>query len=124
VDGSYHEVGGTSEAIEMPQSFYGLAGSSARRPGWPDSYFSQEAVGLFRMQDAFPGSGELTFSAVARRSARLFAQQGFYLGYLHTRLTWSVSGGLVDSQGVMPVSGTLMLGPETVVTGPGGSCGP
>lgn len=124
IDGQYFPVGGTSERIEMPASFHGATGASARRPGQPDLLFTQEAVGLFRMRDAFPENGEFTFSAVARRSARLYLDRGVALGYLHTAIRWSVSGGLEDATGSMPVSGTLLLGPERIVSTAGGSCAP
>jgi len=122
VDGQYYPVGGTSERIEMPDSFAGLAASSVRKPGQPDLVFTQEAVGMFRMTDALPESGELTLSAVASRIARLYTRHGITYGYLHSRVLWTVSGGLRDEQERMPISGTLLLGPEKIVETPAGAC--
>jgi hypothetical protein len=124
IDGQYFPVGGTSERIEMPASFHGATRTSARRPGHPDLQFTQEAVGLFRMHDAFEVSGDFAFSAVLRRTARLYVDRGVALGYLHTAMLWRVSGGLGDPSGRMPVTGTLSLGPERIVTTPGGPCSP
>lgn len=108
----------------MPASFQGATGSSARRPGQPDLSFTQEAVGLFRMADAFPEGGDFTFSAVARRSARLYVDRGVALGYLHTGILWTVNGGLEDATGSMPVTGRLSLGPEKLLASASGSCTP
>ena len=124
IDGQYFAVGGTSERIEMPASFHGATGTSSRRPGFPDLLFTQEAVGVFRMQDAFEESGDFTFSAVARRTARLHMDRGVPMGYLHTAMVWLVNGGLEDASGPMPVTGRLWLGPEKIVTTPGGPCAP
>jgi hypothetical protein len=124
IDGQYHPVGGSSERIEMPDSFAGFASSSVRRPGQSDLFFTQEAVGMFRMRDAIPESGELTLSAVASRSARLHVLRGITYGYLHARILWSVNGGMFRDQELMPISGTLLLGPEKLVEQPAGGCAP
>jgi hypothetical protein len=116
VDDDEYPVGGTAEVIEMPRSFHGQSGSSARRPGWPESRFTQEGVGMFRMGSGALGQSELVFSALARRRARLLTQQGIPVGYVHSTLTWTVDGVLVDEDGTaMPLSGRLALGREKVV---------
>jgi len=124
VDGAYFPVGGSSEGIEMPASFQGATGSSSRRPGQADLSFSQQAVGIFRMREAFPETGDFTFSAVADRRARLLVDRGVALGYLHQSIRWTVSGGIEDASGSMPVVGSLRLGRERIVSSPGGPCEP